>query len=338
MKSEINEIVKRYFNKDDIESINIINDKVIITIKLKSGETEIIKNNQAKLKTEIEKINNISKATIILTKEKNKNISDNAKLFEKLKIKNVKKIIAVASGKGGVGKSTTATNIAISLSKLGLKTALFDADIYGPSIPKLLNYENIQISSPDGKMINPIIAHNLQTISIGNMVPKDTPIIWRGIKAAKTIEQLLSNTLWDEVDIMVIDMPPGTGDTQITIAQKLKLDGAIIVSTPQDIALIDAIRGVNMFEKVSTPILGLVENMSYYICENCGSKAEIFGHGGAKETAKSKNVDFLGEIPLHIEIRENSDKGNPISIAKPNSSHSKAYLNIAKEIKKKLYL
>lgn len=338
MENKIREITEKYFNQNNIESINIIKDKVIITIKLISDATDIVKENQNNLKEEIETLENISKATIILTKEKPKTMAENAKLFEKLKINNVKKIIAVASGKGGVGKSTTATNIAISLSKLGLKTALFDADIYGPSIPKLLNYENVEISSPDGKKMNPIIAHDLQTISIGNMIPRDAPIIWRGIKAASAIEQFLTDTLWDNVDIMVIDMPPGTGDTQITIAQKLKLDGAVIVSTPQDIALIDAIRGVNMFEKVNTPILGLIENMSYYICENCGTKAEIFGHGGAKETAKQKNVDFLGEIPLHIDIRENSDNGNPISIAKPDSSHSKAYLKIAEEIKKKLYL
>jgi len=338
MKNQIQEIVEKYFNKNNVESINIIKDKALISIKLDSEPTDLIKDNQNKLKSEIEALDNISKATIMLTKEKAKTMAENANLFEKLQINGVKKIIAVASGKGGVGKSTTATNIAISLSKLGLNTALFDADIYGPSIPKLLNYEGVEISSPDGKMLNPVIAHGLQSISIGNMVPKDAPIIWRGIKAASSIENFLTNTLWDNVDVMVIDMPPGTGDTQITIAQKLKLDGAVIVSTPQDIALIDAIRGVNMFERVSTPILGLVENMSYYICENCGTKAEIFGHGGAKETAKQKNVDFLGEIPLHIEIRENSDNGNPISIAKPESSHAKAYLSIAEEIKKKLYL
>ncbi|MDR1026185.1 MAG: Mrp/NBP35 family ATP-binding protein [Lactobacillus sp.] len=256
--------------------------------------------------------------------------------FDKWDIKNVKKIIAVASGKGGVGKSTTAVNLALALANQGVNVALFDADIYGPSIPVMLGVDDVAPITFDGKTFEPFRHMGIQAMSIGALVDKSQPLVWRGIKAAQAIEQLITQTNWKNVDVMVLDMPPGTGDIQITMSQKMKLAGAVIVSTPQDIALIDAIKGVNMFKMVNVPILGVIENMSYYICESCGTRADIFGHEGAAAAAKGMGVDFLGEIPLHISIRENSDQGTPIVYAKPDSPYAKAYAEIAEKISAKL--
>ena len=247
-------------------------------------------------------------------------------------MRNVRKIVAVASGKGGVGKSTTAVNLALALAKLGQKVALFDADIYGPSIPTMLGFEGIAPISYDGKTFEAFEFHGIKSMSIGTLVDRSQPLIWRGSKACGAIEQLLTDTNWGEIDIMVIDMPPGTGDIQITMSQRLSLSGAVIVSTPQDIALIDAVKGVNMFRRVEVPILGIIENMSYYICPHCGMRADIFGHEGAKTTSAELNVPFLGEIPLHMDIRTNADNGTPIVLSAPESPHSKAYLDIAQKL------
>ena len=241
-------------------------------------------------------------------------------------------IYRVVSGKGGVGKSTTAVNLALALSSLGKKVAVFDADIYGPSIPTMLGFEGQPAISYDGKNFEPFEALGLQAMSIGSLIDRDTPIIWRGAKACGAIEQLLTEVNWGEIDIMIIDMPPGTGDIQITLSQRLKIDGAIIVSTPQDIALIDAVKGVNMFKKVNIDILGIVENMSYYICPKCGNRDEIFGYAGAKETAEKLGVKFLGEIPLNFAIRADADNGKPIVAAEPQSPYAQAYINIAKKL------
>ncbi|MCA1910082.1 MAG: iron-sulfur cluster carrier protein ApbC [Magnetospirillum sp.] len=249
----------------------------------------------------------------------------------------VKAIIAVASGKGGVGKSTTATNLAMALSQMGLKVGLFDADIYGPSMPRMLGIEGEPVS-PDGQTLLPMESYGVKCMSIGFLVPEDSPIIWRGPMVMGAIQQLLRDVHWGELDVMVIDMPPGTGDTQLTISQNLPLTGAVIVSTPQDIALLDARKGLNMFRKVDVPVLGVIENMSYYVCPKCGDEAHIFGHGGAKAEAAKLSCDFLGEVPLDIVIRETADRGEPIVVSKPSSPHAKAYRDIAKKVWDKVEL
>jgi ATP-binding protein involved in chromosome partitioning len=243
----------------------------------------------------------------------------------------VKAIIAVASGKGGVGKSTTATNLALALAGQGLQVGLFDADIYGPSMPRMLGISG-QPVSPDGNTMLPMENHGIKCMSIGFLIPEDSPVVWRGPMVMGALEQLLRDVQWGELDVMVIDMPPGTGDTQLTISQRLPLTGAVIVSTPQDIALLDARKGLNMFRKVDVPVLGLIENMSYYVCPKCGDEAHIFGHGGARAEAERLSADFLGEVPLDIAIRETSDAGTPIVVSQPDGPHAAAYRAIAAKV------
>lgn len=324
------EIVSKYFVKEHIDSIKIFNSRLIVTLK---NEPEDI-DKAERVKEELLHIEGIKNVSIIFSAEiiTKPIISENTNW----KIRGVKKIIGIASGKGGVGKSTTAVNLALSLSNLGLKVAIFDADIYGPSLPTMLGFENTPIISLDGKTFEPFPVFGIKATSIGAIINRDTPLIWRGAKACSTIEQLLTQTNWGDIDVMIIDMPPGTGDIQITLSQKILFDGSVIISTPQDIALIDAVKGVNMFKKIGVKILGIVENMSYYLCEKCGHRANIFGHDGAKKTAKELGVQFLGEIPLHFDICENADNGTPIVMAIPNSPHTKAYEKIAKKIMEQL--
>ncbi len=243
-------------------------------------------------------------------------------------------IIAVASGKGGVGKSTVAVNLALGLAALGLKTGLLDADIYGPSVPRLLDIKDKPRS--DGKKLSPIEKFGLKAMSIGFLVDEDKPMIWRGPMVQSAITQMLGDVEWAPLDVLVVDMPPGTGDAQLTLAQRVPLKGAIIVSTPQDLALIDARKGLAMFRKTEVPVLGIVENMSLFICPNCGHEAHIFGHGGARETAARLGVDFLGEIPLVQAIRETSDAGTPIVAQAPNGPEARAFLALAQKVAEKL--
>lgn len=322
----VKEKVKSYFAVENIAALIIKEGRVIVTLQNENEDKAKV----TELEKEIAALDGVKKVNIIFTSERGApSLGDKPEMWQ---VKGVKKIIAVASGKGGVGKSTTSVNLALALSKLGKKVALFDADIYGPSIPTMLGYENQPVVSYDGKTFNAFDVHGLKSMSIGTLIDRDAPLVWRGAKAGGALEQLLTQVEWGDIDIMVIDMPPGTGDIQITLAQKLKIDGAVIVSTPQDIALIDAVKGVNMFNKVGISILGIVENMSYYICPECGHKAEIFGHAGAKETAEKMGVKFLGEIPLHIDIRTHADEGKPIVEDKPNSPQALAYMEIAKKI------
>ena len=239
-------------------------------------------------------------------------------------------VIAVASGKGGVGKSTVAVNLALSLSRLGLKVGLLDADIYGPSLPRLLAITEKPES--DGKKLRPIEKHGIKTMSIGFLVAEDQAMIWRGPMVQSALTQMLSDVEWAPLDVLVLDMPPGTGDAQLTIAQRVPLKGAVIVSTPQDIALIDAKKGITMFQKTKVPILGVVENMSMFTCPDCGSSHAIFGHGGARETAEKLGAPFLGEIPLVPRIRETSDAGNPVSVSVPDGPEAQAFLELAKKV------
>jgi ATP-binding protein involved in chromosome partitioning len=253
----------------------------------------------------------------------------------RIDVPGVKHIIAVASGKGGVGKSTTAVNLALGLAANGLSAGLLDADIYGPSMPRMLGVTE-KPESADGKMLKPIERFGLKTMSIGYIVNEDTPMIWRGPMVSSALEQMLRDVTWGDLDVLVVDMPPGTGDAQLTLAQRVALAGAVIVSTPQDIALVDARKGLAMFRKVAVPVLGIVENMSYFLCPKCGERSEIFGHGGAREEADKLGVPFLGEIPLHLDIRTTSDSGHPIVVSKPDSAHAQAYKNIAGRMWKQL--
>ncbi len=244
-------------------------------------------------------------------------------------------IIAVASGKGGVGKSTTAINIALGLRDLGLRVGLLDADIYGPSIPRLTGINQKPTVDDDKKMI-PIQRFGMPLMSIGFLVGEETPMVWRGPMVMSAIRQMLWDVAWGTLDVLIVDMPPGTGDAQLTLAQQVPLKGAVIVSTPQDLALIDARRGIAMFAKVNVPTLGIVENMSYFQCPQCGTRSDIFGHGGARHEAERLKVPFLGEVPLHMSIRANSDAGTPVVESEPNGEHAAIYRAIGERIKDSL--
>ena len=237
-------------------------------------------------------------------------------------------IIAVASGKGGVGKSTTAVNLALAFKANGLKVAVLDADIYGPSMPRLLGVSG-QPEAVAGRVLKPLEGYGLKVMSMGFLVEEDTPTIWRGPMVISALTQMLREVAWGEIDVLVVDMPPGTGDAQLTMAQQVPLAGSIIVSTPQDLALIDARKGINMFRKVDVPILGIVENMSYFLCPKCGERSDVFGHGGAREEAAKDGVAFLGEVPLEMRIRETSDSGKPVVATEPDSAYARIYRDIA---------
>ncbi|HEX7970518.1 MAG TPA: iron-sulfur cluster carrier protein ApbC [Stellaceae bacterium] len=247
----------------------------------------------------------------------------------------VRSIIAVASGKGGVGKSTVAANLALGLAAIGQKVGLLDADIYGPSMPRMLGISG-RPNSRDGKILEPMSNYGIKCMSMGFLVPEDTPMIWRGPMVMSALQQMLRDVNWGELDVMVVDMPPGTGDAQLTMAQQVPLSGAVIVSTPQDIALLDARKGLNMFRKVDVPVLGIVENMSYFLCPHCGERSEIFSHGGAKREAERLGAEFLGEVPLDIAIRETSDAGRPIVVSQPESEHAQVFRRMARRLAEKL--
>jgi len=249
----------------------------------------------------------------------------------------IKNIIAVASGKGGVGKSTTAVNLALALRAEGASVGILDADIYGPSVPRMLGISSKPESS-DGKTLEPMQGHGIQAMSIGFMIDEETPMIWRGPMVTQALEQLLTDTNWKDLDYLVIDLPPGTGDVQLTLAQKVPVSGAVIVTTPQDIALLDARKGLKMFEKVEVPVLGIIENMSVHICSNCGHAEPIFGQGGGERMSEDYNVSFLGALPLDITIRENGDEGQPSVARDPDGTVGTIYREIARCTAAKLSL
>jgi len=248
---------------------------------------------------------------------------------------NVKNIIAVASGKGGVGKSTTAVNLALALASEGASVGMLDADIYGPSQPMMLGITG-RPETHDGKMLEPLEGHGIQAMSIGFMIDVDTPMVWRGPMVTQALEQLLRDTNWRDLDYLVVDMPPGTGDIHLTLSQKIPVTGAVIVTTPQDIALLDARKGLKMFEKVGIPILGIVENMAMHVCSKCGHTEHIFGHGGGERMAKEYDVDYLGGLPLDIRIREQADSGRPTVVAEPDGPIADVYRQIARRVAVKI--
>lgn len=252
-------------------------------------------------------------------------------------VNGVKNIIAVSSGKGGVGKSTTAVNLALALKAQGAKVGILDADIYGPSIPHMLGTTNQRPTSPDNKHIMPIEAHGLFSNSIGYLMESDSATIWRGPMASSALTQLLQETWWPDLDYLVIDMPPGTGDIQLTLSQQIPVTGALVVTTPQDIALLDAIKGIAMFNRVSVPVLGIIENMSVHICSNCGQCEPIFGSGGAAKVAEKYQTKVIGEMPLHIRLREDMDKGIPTVMAYPKHEISQSYEQLAANVAAELY-
>tara|TARA_B110000091_G_scaffold49480_1_gene54415 strand:+ start:130 stop:1245 length:1116 start_codon:yes stop_codon:yes gene_type:complete len=334
---EIQSLLKTIILKN--QTSNVLDNKLVIGLKLENNTVHFtleLLPEQLKESQEIKKI--IEEKLLLISWVKDVKIiltAHNIKKKETVNsssapLKPAKHIIAVASGKGGVGKSTTAINLALALLKLEYKVGILDADIYGPSLPKLTGISNKPKSS--GNKIIPHNAFGLQAMSIGYLVPEDAATIWRGPMVMSAIEQLLRDVDWQELDILIIDMPPGTGDAQLTLSQRVQLAGAIIVSTPQDLSLIDARKGLNMFKKVNVPILGIIENMSYFLCTTCDTKHPIFGNGGAKIEAEKLGVPFLGEVPLDPTLRITSDEGNPIIIKEPEHIISKVYMKIASQI------
>jgi ATP-binding protein involved in chromosome partitioning len=336
IESALGEVIDQHSEKDLVSSgvvkkIEIDGDNVKIGLVLGYPAAGYFDTLKQQVGDKLETVEGISNFDV----EVSSNIKSHAVQQNLKPMKGIKNIIAVASGKGGVGKSTTAVNLALALQAEGATVGILDADIYGPSIPRMLGCQG-QPESSDGKSLEPMIGHGIQSMSIGYLVEEDTPMIWRGPMVTQALEQLLNDTRWKDIDYMIVDLPPGTGDTQLTLAQKIPVSGAVIVTTPQDIALLDARKGLKMFEKVEVPVLGVVENMSIHICSNCGNAEHIFGDGGGVRMAEEHNVDFLGSLPLDIRIREQADSGNPTVAAMADSNISAIYRDIARNTAAKL--
>ncbi len=308
----------------------IVNDgNVNVFLQVSSNETNLYKSLLKLLKDNIEKIPGVLSVNIALTSEKNDN-----KPEKKFNIQ-TKNIIAVASGKGGVGKSTFSVNLAVALKTIGMKVGLLDADIYGPSIPRMMGISKKPIMNENKKLI-PVENYGIKCMSIGFILDEDAPTIWRGPMVMKALEQMFNGVEWGELDYLIIDLPPGTGDAQLSLAQNSKLTGSIIISTPQEVALADARKGINMFKKVQVEILGIIENMSYFICDSCNEKHFIFSKDGVTKEASKFNIPYLGHIPIDKKLREQSDEGVPSCIENPNSEISKKYISIAKKLNQSL--
>jgi ATP-binding protein involved in chromosome partitioning len=329
-----------------ISGLSIRDGKVYLSIAIDPARAGALEPMRSAAEIAVKKISGVAGALVSLTADRAPQAPPqprpaahatppaNAPAPRNIAIPGIANIIAVASGKGGVGKSTTAVNLALALSALGWRIGILDADIYGPSLPRLLGLKGKPPS--DGRVMSPLEAYGVKAMSIGFLVGEEDAMIWRGPMVMGAIQQLLREVAWGELDCLVVDMPPGTGDAQLTLAQNVPLAGAVIVSTPQDLALIDARRGIAMFNKVDVPVLGIVENMSYFLCPHCGGRSDIFDHGGARREAERYGVPFLGEVPLHMGIREHSDSGSPVVAAEPAGAHAKIYLDIAAQIKAKV--
>ncbi|MGO9007501.1 MAG: P-loop NTPase [Beijerinckiaceae bacterium] len=328
-----------------VSGVSVRNDKVFVAIAVGPDEAGALESMRAEAEAAIRAMPGVGSALVTLTAEtdrssvpkQQKQIGARAhghrgSAADSNAIPGIKHIIAVASGKGGVGKSTTACNLALGLARLGLKIGVLDADIYGPSMPRLFGLKAKPEFAEDGRSLAPLEKYGVKVMSIGFLVEDDAAIVWRGPMVMSALTQLLREVAWGDLDVLVVDMPPGTGDAQLTMAQTVPLAGAVIVSTPQDLALIDARRGVAMFQQVHVPLLGIVENMSYFLCPHCGKRSDIFAHGGARQEAERLGVPFLGEVPLDIAIRETSDGGSPLVASAPESAHAAAYLAIAADV------
>ncbi len=314
-----------------VKDIAIENDKVSVSVVLGYPAAGYFDTLKQAIKDRVSALDGVSDLSVsVSSKIKSHAVQQNLKPQQ-----GIKNIIAVASGKGGVGKSTVAVNLALALQAEGATVGILDADIYGPSVPRMLGCKG-QPESVDGKSLEPMIGHGIQSMSIGYLVEEDTPMIWRGPMVTQALEQLLNDTHWKDIDYLIVDLPPGTGDIQLTLAQKIPVSGAIIVTTPQDIALLDARKGLKMFEKVEVPVLGVVENMSIHICSQCGHSEHIFGEGGGTRMAEQHDVNFLGSLPLDIRIREQADSGNPTVAAMQDSQISGIYRAIARKTAAKL--
>ena len=338
IESAIKEYIDPYLEKDlvtagAVKDTAIDGDKVKVKVVLGYPAYGYVDKLTEQLKSRIEKVDGVASAEIDVSWE----IASHSVQGGMNPLEGIKNVIAVASGKGGVGKSTTAVNLALALQQEGARVGVLDADIYGPSVPRMLGIDG-KPESTDGKSLEPMGGHGLQAMSIGFMIDEETPMIWRGPMVTQALEQLLRDTRWKSLDYLVIDLPPGTGDVQLTLAQKVPVSGAVIVTTPQDIALLDARKGLKMFEKVEVPVFGVVENMSIHICSECGHAEHIFGSGGGEKMCDQYNVDFLGSLPLDISIRENADGGHPSVADDPNSKASEIYRDIARRTAAKLSL
>ncbi len=309
--------------------------KVIVVVQLDAQQASMAETIHRSIESTLRQNSKIAEISVILSAHRNAKPERQPHAHQKIFLPYVKYIVAVASGKGGVGKSTTSVNLAIALQQMGLKVGLLDADIYGPSIPRMLGISGKPQITDDKKMI-PHERYGLKTMSMGFLIAEDMPMVWRGPMVHAAITQLFRDVAWGELDIMIVDLPPGTGDAQLTMAQSVPLSGVIIVSTPQDIALIDARKAIAMFQKVEVPVLGMIENMSQFICPHCGGRSDIFSHGGAREEASRLGMPFLGEIPLTLSIREHADSGEPIATKHKDGEASKHYAEAAKIMWKRL--
>jgi len=338
IESVIKEVIDPFLERDlvsakSVKDIEVEGGKVTVRIVLGYPAKSHFQTLAEMVKSKVGAVPGVTEATVEVTSK----ILSHAVQKGVQPLKNVKNIIAVASGKGGVGKSTVAVNMALALSQEGARVGILDADIYGPSQPRMLG-AHAKPESKDGSSLEPIVSYHIQSMSIGYLIDEETPMIWRGPMVTQALEQLLKDTNWQDLDYLVVDLPPGTGDTQLTLAQKIPVSGAVIVTTPQDIALLDARKGLKMFEKVHVPVLGIVENMSIHICSKCGHEEHIFGEGGGLRMAEQYNVDFLGGIPLDGRIREDTDEGKPTVVKDPQGRIAQTYRDIARRTAAKLSL
>lgn len=316
-----------------IDGVHIKDGLVQLSLAVTKAEATSLEPLRRDIEARLRAVDGVKSVTIVFTAAKAASASE---VVEPPLLPQVRHVVAVASGKGGVGKSTVAVNLAVALARSGLKVGLLDADIYGPSLPKMLGL-NTQPPVLNGRL-QPLMAHGVKVMSIGFLVPEDKAMIWRGPMVMGALNQMLGQVEWGALDILLVDMPPGTGDAQLTLVQKAKPSGAVVVSTPQDLALLDARRGVQMFQQVGVNLLGIVENMSYFCCPACGHRAEIFGHGGARTEAASINVPFLGEIPLQLAVRQGGDEGKPVTVTDPSGETAQRFSQIAGTIVQTLAL
>jgi ATP-binding protein involved in chromosome partitioning len=323
-----------------IDGLSVRGGNVFLAIRVDPARAEAMEPMRAAVEAKIKALPGVVAATVTLTAESEAPAARGParrRPPEPLAIPGVAKIVAVASGKGGVGKSTVACNLALGLARLGLKVGVLDADVFGPSMPRLFGLAEKPSVASDGQKLQPLEKFGVKLMSIGFLVEEGAAIVWRGPMVASALNQFLREVDWGELDVLVVDMPPGTGDAQLTMAQSAPLSGAVIVSTPQDLSLIDARRGAAMFKQVNVPLLGLIENMSYFVCPHCGGRTDIFAHGGARREAEASGAPFLGEIPLDVVIRETSDGGAPVVVSAPESPQAAAFLALASRVREALF-